>query len=141
MSDARSRGTRDVFVRAWQRYRAGAALEGVEQLIVAVAVAHPEYHALLDDPDATQRAFTAESGESNPFLHMGMHIAIEEGIATDRPAGIAAIYPLIVQAARDRHDAQHRMLDCLGAALWEAGRNGTPPDEAQYMECLKRLAK
>jgi hypothetical protein len=137
MSDT---GTREVFIRAWQKYRAGAALDGIEKLIVSVAIAHPEYHVLLDDPEAAQRSFPAEAGESNPFLHMGMHIAIEESIATDRPAGITVLYPLIVKAARDPHDAQHHMLECLGAALWEAGRHGTPPDEEKYLECLRRLA-
>lgn len=40
----------------------------------------------------------------------------------------------------DAHAAEHRMIECLAEALWEAQRAGTPPDEAAYVERLRRLA-
>ena len=132
-------GTRELFLRAWRKYRAKEELEGVERLIVAIELRHPEYHVMLDNPESVARDFSPDAGESNPFLHMGMHIAIEESVTTNRPAGIADLYRSIVRAAGDEHEAQHRIMECLGETLWEAGRSGVAPDEARYMECLRRL--
>jgi len=44
-----------------------------------------------------------------------------------------------LQKYENEHALEHAMLECLGEALWTAQRNGLPPDEAAYLECLKRL--
>jgi hypothetical protein len=36
------------------------------------------------------------------------------------------------------HDALHVLLECLGETVWQAQRTGMPPDEAAYLECLRR---
>lgn len=132
---------RQVFFRAWQHYQAQQPLEGAERLVVAAALRHPEYHALLDSPDTAQdRDYTPESGAVNPFLHLGMHIAIEEQLSVDRPAGVRGHYAAIVQRTGDEHEAQHAMMECLGEAIWRAQRSGTAPDEAAYLDCLARLS-
>ncbi|KPK47450.1 MAG: hypothetical protein AMS22_16570, partial [Thiotrichales bacterium SG8_50] len=85
--------TREVFFSAWRTYRAGQALEGVQKLVVQVALQHPEYHAMLDNAqDYADQDYTPEMGQTNPFLHMGMHIAIEEQLALDQPRGLRARY-------------------------------------------------
>lgn len=130
------RALRELFVRAWQKQRAGQPLEGVETLIVAVVRRHPEYHALLEDGDSTTRDWLPEQGESNPFLHLAMHIAIEEGLMLDEPRGVRDRYQRLRAHHPDEHELQHRMMDCLGAMLWQAGRSGQPPDTRAYLECL-----
>jgi hypothetical protein len=133
------RQLRKVFFDAWQQHRAGRQLEGVERLVVAVALRHPEYQPLLDQPDATaDRDWTPELGESNPFLHMAMHIAIEEQLAVDRPPGIRGHFTALCRAYGDDHEAQHHIMECLAESLWQAGRSGLPPDENVYLDCLKR---
>jgi len=32
------------------------------------------------------------------------------------------------------------MMECLGEMLWQSQRNGAPPDEQRYLECLDKLA-
>ena len=131
---------RRVFVEAWRRARAGEALAPLEGLIVEVVRLHPEYHPLLDHPDeAVEGEYPAELGQTNPFLHMGMHIAIREQAAADRPPGIALLYRQLAERAGDAHEADHRLMECLGQALWEAQRAGTLPDEAGYLACARRL--
>jgi hypothetical protein len=134
--------TRAVFFRAWHRYRAGQPLEGVETLIVQTALQHPEYHLFLEDPDRHRDAdFTPEQGCVNPFLHLGMHIAIEEQVSIDSPPGIRTLYADLLRHAGSAHDLQHRMMDCLGEALVLAGRQGESPDDTKYLDCLRRLAR
>jgi len=132
---------RAVFFNAWRKHGAGEPLEGAERLVVAVALRHPEYHGLLEAPEtAGGRDWFPESGESNPFLHMAMHIAIEEQLAVDRPAGIRATYDSLCRQTGDEHAAQHQAMECLGESLWQASRQGLPPDEMTYLQCLQKLA-
>jgi hypothetical protein len=107
---------------------------------VALIEQHPEYHALLErDPEALGRDWTPESGQANPFLHLGLHLAIREQVATDRPPGIAAIHRELTARLADPHEAEHRMLERLGEALWQAQRSARAPDEGAYLESLRRL--
>jgi hypothetical protein len=134
-------GLRAVFFGAWRKHRAGEPLEGIERMIVQVALRHPEYHRLLDDPDRyTDRDYPPEMGQVNPFLHMAMHIAIEESLALDEPRGIREQYQNLRARFPDEHALQHHMMDCLGEMLWQASRDNRPPDTAAYLDCLARLA-
>lgn len=130
---------RRFYGEVWRRHLAGLGLEPLERLIAGVILRHPEYHPLLEGEDAASREFLPELGESNPFLHMGMHIAIEEQLGADRPAGIRALYQALRPAFGDDHELAHHMMECLGETLWRAQRQGTMPDEAGYLECLRRL--
>ena len=102
-----------------------------------VALLHPEYHAMLDDPDSyLDRDYQPEGGDTNPFLHMSLHLAIREQLSIDQPPGICAAYANLLQAIGEEHAALHRMLDCLAEVLWRAERTGTPPDGRFYLDCL-----
>jgi hypothetical protein len=128
------------YVEAWRKHRAGELLEPLEHQLATVIEQHPEYHPLLEhDPEALGRDYAPESGHSNPFLHLGLHLAIREQVATDRPAGIAAVHLELSRRLGDAHQAEHRMLERLGEALWLSQRTGRPPDETAYLESLRRL--
>lgn len=132
---------RQMYLDAWQKHQAGALLQPLESMIAGIIALHPEYHALLEkDAQALERDFTPESGESNPFMHMGMHIAIREQLGTDRPPGIATAYKTLLLRLQDPHQVEHQMMECLGQALWEAQRNHSAPDEGAYLLCVQRLA-
>ncbi len=131
---------RRVFTEAWRKRREGLPMEPLEQLIAHIVEQHPEYHKLLGNPDAAlDKDYLPEAGETNPFLHMGMHISLQEQISTDRPAGIAGLHRRLTQRIGDPHEAEHRMMECLARMLWEAQRNNRLPDEQAYLEGLKAL--
>ena len=131
---------RQFFLNSWHKFKQNQPLEPLEALVAGVVADHPEYHGLLEAGEqAIARDYTPEDGETNPFLHMGMHITIREQVQTDRPTGIAATHQQLVIKTGDAHAAEHQMQECLGLALWEAQRNGTTPDETQYLECVKKL--
>ena len=89
-------------------------MEPLEQMIAAVVEQHPEYHSMLEDPNqALERDFTPEGGESNPFLHLSMHLGIQEQVGTNRPAGIAGVYRQLTLKCGDVHTAEHKMMECL----------------------------
>jgi hypothetical protein len=133
---------RAAFFRAWRRYRDGLPLEGVEKLVVAVALRHPEYHAMLDHPDNhAEHDYPPETGVTNPFLHMSLHIALEEQLSVDQPKGIRGLYRRLQQREYNEHEAQHRVMDCLADTLWRSRQDQDPPDERIYFECLERLLR
>lgn len=130
------------FIEAWQKRRDGRPVTALEDQIAAVVAAHPEYHALLESgDDAVARDWTPEQGETNPFLHMGMHIAIREQLSTDRPPGVRHAHAALVRKMHDEHEAEHVMLECLGETLWEAQRSGKMPDESAYLQRLQDKAR
>ena len=130
---------RQVYLNVWHKLQHDQLLEPMEALIAEVIELHPEYHALLEDGEASvQNDFTPEQGQTNPFLHMGMHIALREQADSNRPSGIQAVYQKLA-ARRGRHEAEHAMMECLGQALWQAQRDATEPDQLAYLDCLKKL--
>ena len=140
MIDGERDRMRQVFFEAWRKQQSGEAMEPLEQMISAVVVAHPEYHAALNDPDKSRaREYLPEDGASNPFLHMGMHISLLEQVSTDRPAGISELYRRLCARLGDSHEAEHQLMECLGRMLWEAQSANRMPDEAAYLDCIRRL--
>lgn len=130
---------RRAYVEAWRKRREGRPLEPLEAQIADVIEQHPEYHAMLEDEAALERDFLPEHGQSNPFLHMGLHLAVRDQVATDRPPGIRAVFTALAQRLGSGLEAEHRMIECLAEAMWNAQRTGLPPDERAYLERVRRL--
>ncbi len=127
-----------MYVDAWQKSVKSEVLSPLEAQIAAVIQEHPEYQAILEKaPQDTE--FTPEGGQTNPFLHMGLHLAIREQVATNRPAGIATVHRNLSQKSGDAHNAEHQMIDCLAETLWEAQNANSAPDEQKYLERLHSL--
>lgn len=128
------------YLDAWRKFAAHEPLEPLEAQLAAVIAEHPEYVSWLESGDPALLAdFTPEGGRENPFLHMGLHLAIREQVATDRPAGIARVYEELTRRSESAHAAEHRMIEPLAETLWEAQRSGETPDELAYLERLRRL--
>lgn len=129
---------RRMYADAWRKLCEKLPLSPLEAQIAAVVEWHPEYHAdvTADDLD---RDFTPDGGQTNPFLHMGLHLGLREQVATNRPSGIAAIHAALTAKTGDPHEAEHQMIECLAETLWEAQSQGTAPDERRYLERLNRL--
>jgi hypothetical protein len=122
----------------WRKYRDAQPLEGLEAVALQVLLAHPEYHPILDDPQRyAESDYAPEGGQLNPFLHLNLHLAIEEQLSIDQPPGIRAEFERL-RARKGEHDAKHDVLECLGEVVWQAQRNRAAPDAEAYLECLRR---
>jgi len=131
---------RRLYVEAWRKFTSRAPLEPLEAQVAAIVAEHPEYVRWLEvGEEALAAEFTPERGQANPFLHMGLHLAIREQVATNRPPGIAAIHAALAARMGDVHAAEHAMIEPLAQALWEAQRAGNLPDEQAYLERLRAL--
>ncbi|HEX7965776.1 MAG TPA: DUF1841 family protein [Gammaproteobacteria bacterium] len=130
--------TRQAFFDVWRKMQAGTPMTALETLIADVIRLHPEYHTLLDQGiEVLDKDWLPEGGETNPFLHMGMHIAIREQLSIDRPPGIKAAYAALLAKTRDVMETEHQMLECLGETLWRAQRENKMPDEQLYLRLVR----
>ena len=133
---------RRVYIDAWRKRREGLPMEPLEAQVADVIELHPEYQAALERPDAVvDRDYTPEGGQSNPFLHMGLHLAVRDQVATDRPPGIRQAFEALARRTGSSHDAEHSIIECLAEAMWDAQRSGRPPDEGKYLESVRRLGR
>ena len=139
MFDPSREQAREAFFAAWRKYCAGEPLAGIETLAIAVILLHPEYHALLAQPERYREK--DYSDESNPFLHMSLHLALEEQRSIDQPLGIAALCEKMFLKFEDRHATLHAALECLAETIWRAQRDGRPPDAGAYLSCLEEKCR
>lgn len=130
---------RRFFIEAWQKHRGKQLVSPLEDTAIRLIALHPEYHALLEGgEDALACEWTPESGEANPFLHLSLHLAIEEQLSIDQPPGLRAAFEALLARRGDRHAALHDVLECLGETMWRAQKSQSPPDGEAYVECVKR---
>ena len=129
---------RQFFFDTWRKYGSGEALSDLEKIALAVITLHPEYHALLVDTERNlDRDYAPEGGGINPFLHLSLHLALEEQLSIDQPRGLRAQFERIAAVSGSAHDAKHALLECLAETMWQAQRAGRPPDQALYLGCVE----
>lgn len=132
--------SRQMFFDAWYKHKNQQILEPLESQVVSVILMHPEYHEFLDNREENRdKEFFPEMGQTNPFLHMGLHIAIREQLSINQPAGIREKYNRLLNKHQDAHTVEHLILECLSQIIWEAQRNQSMPDNDLYLECIDKL--
>jgi len=129
---------RRFFCAVYAKAQTNQALEAIETI---ASLWINEYHAALADEAAALASMAKpEDGNSNPFLHLSMHLSITEQCSIDQPRGIRQAVELLTHRRDSLHDAHHEVMECLGQMLWESQRAGRPPDGNAYIAQVQRLA-
>ena len=132
---------REFFFNTWSQFKAQKPLTDLEQIALSIIHMHPEYQAILDaSAQFKHQEYFPEFGESNPFLHMSLHLSILEQISINQPIGIAGIYAALKTKHQNEHDAQHDILECLAESIWQAQRNKSALDDNTYLTLLLQKA-
>lgn len=132
---------REFFFETWRKFRASEPLTPLEGMALQVIQAHPEYQHVLDASERyREQEYFPEMGETNPFLHMSLHLSILEQLSIDQPPGIAAAYRALLEKHQDEMAAQHDLMDCLAETVWRAQRERAAPDAVAYLECMRQKA-
>lgn len=130
---------RQFFFDTWLKFKATQPLTDLEKMALAVIQMHAEYHATLDTPEQSmQLQYFPEQGQTNPFLHMSLHLSVMEQIAINQPIGIKDVYDKLCKKYQDTHLAQHDLMDCLAETIWQSQRNQMPLDSAHYLQLLQQ---
>ncbi len=142
MFDPTREQVREFFFETWRKYGAGEPLSAMEALALEVVLLHPEYHAVLGEPERyREQDYFPELGQTNPFLHLSLHLALEEQLSIDQPPGIAARFAALAARRGERHAATHDAIECLAEMVWRAQRERAEPDGAAYLDCLEARAR
>lgn len=133
---------RRFFLDAWRKHRERLPLQPQEEIVTEIILQHPEYHAVLEDQEGSlTREWSEVLGETNPFLHLALHLAITEQVSIDQPAGMRERYRSLLMRLGDEHQTQHRLMHCLVEALWHMQRHSHPFDTAEYLRCIDRASR
>lgn len=130
---------RQFLIDSWHKQQQQQQLTPLESMAVALIRQHPEYHDVLQQGVRyLDKDYTPEAGQVNPFLHLMMHLTLQEQLSINQPAGIVDYYKQLIEKYQSEHEAQHAMMECLSEMIMQAQRHGTAPDVQVYFHCLKQ---
>lgn len=129
---------RNQFFTAWEKHLKKSPIEPLEAQIISVIVDHPEYHEFFS---ARENQHQEISGDTNPFLHLSLHLALRDQIQTNRPVGIKTIFQTLYRKHACHLQAEHIMMACLEKILWKAQQSNQPPDEKEYLHDLTYITR
>lgn len=132
---------RQVFFDTFDKWQNQKPMTSMESILVDIFEKHPEYHFMFKDPEKYKaQEFFPELGDTNPYLHMSLHMALLEQLATNRPAGIRDIYQNLYEKYHgDEHHVQHLMMEQIASEMYAAQQGQSLPDEQKYLHALKSL--
>ena len=130
MIEQNQQALRDYYTVSWKKHREQLPLTDLERQIVEVIIEHPEYHTFIEHPQ--------ECDDKGFYLHLGLHLGLREQLNTNRPAGILTIFKTLSEKI-GAHEAEHKMMSVLEAALWEAQKNNVMPSEDEYLKALRKI--
>jgi Domain of unknown function (DUF1841) len=130
---------RRFFCTLWRKHLDASPLTPLEAMALDWILEHPEYHSELADEEAAVRAdYSVENGQTNPFLHLSMHLAVAEQVSINQPPGIKAIFEQLSHQQNSLHEAAHHIMESLGEVVWESQRTNQPPNTDRYLDSMRR---
>jgi len=129
---------REFLAKSWQKHINAQILEPLELQLALIVQKHPEYQALINDINLE---YFPEQGKTNPFLHINLHLALQDQLALDQPIGINDIYKKLIVIHSDTHEVEHMMMECIAEMIFNSQKNNTNLDQDNYLVNLKNLIK
>ena len=141
MYDVNTHDVRRYFGHVWQNRLNPLQLDALQQKALRIIEAHPEYQIYLEQVEEyLDKNWTPEQGETNPFLHLSLHLSIQEQVGIDRPFGIRAIHQKLIGMHNDNWvKAEDEMMEALVETIWQAQRHNQGLDVNAYMTRLRKL--
>ena len=129
---------REFLAKSWQKHINAQILEPLELQLALIVQKHPEYQALINDINLE---YFPEQGKTNPFLHINLHLALQDQLALDQPIGINDIYKKLIVIHSDTHEVEHMMMECIAEMIFNSQKNNSTLDQDNYLVNLKNLIK
>ena len=128
---------RSEFHRVFRAFRDDpAALRGEQFLLGRLLHQHGEWLGLFEQPEPR---LLDVPGEVNPYLHISLHVAVEQQLEADDPPATRHTLARLQRAGLDGHEARHRIMTAVAEEMAAATRNGTGFDTARFVRRLEEL--
>ena len=108
---------RKFLAEAWGKYKANQFLEPLELQLAKIIERHPEYQAIINDLDTE---YFPEQGKINPFLHINLHLSLQDQLSLDQPKGIKKIYNNLLKKMKDDHQVEHIMMEQIAEMIFNS---------------------
>ena len=122
--------------QAWKKYTRQEQLEPLELQLSKIVEQHPEYQNLIKNLDSE---YFPEQGNTNPFLHINLHLTLQDQITMDQPKGIKEIHSQLLLKIKDAHEVEHMMMEHIAEMIFNAQKNNAAFDLDVYIQALKQL--
>lgn len=127
-------------LKAFEKYQSQEILSALEQQIVSVILSHPDLKLFFSQGEKCIDFECAPFDlAQNPFFHIALHLSLFDQVNFDRPAGIKAIYEMLIKQFQNETTAQHAMMACLQQTLQTALQTRSEPDELAYLQAVRKL--
>ncbi|AGF49226.1 DUF1841 family protein [Candidatus Kinetoplastidibacterium galati] len=126
------------FIEVWNKHKLSKTLTPIEKTTIACILEHPQFYKDLDNKESIKNSYNSNFPESNPFLHLSMHLAISEQLLIDQPCGIKAAYNKLI-TSNDPHTAIHKIIKCLTLTIQYSQTHRLELDSNKYMNLIKDL--
>ena len=127
---------RQYLKQAWEKYTRQDQLEPLELQLAEIVEKHPEYHDLIKNLDSE---YFPEQGNTNPFLHINLHLTLQDQLTMDQPKGIREIHNKLLVKIQDEHEVEHMMMEHIAEMIFNAQKYNTAFDLDGYVIALKKL--
>ena len=127
---------RQYLKQAWEKYTRQDQLEPLELQLAKIVEKHPEYHDLIKNLDSE---YFPEQGNTNPFLHINLHLTLQDQLTMDQPKGIRGIHNKLLVKIKDEHEVEHLMMEHIAEMIFNAQKNKAAFDLDGYINVLKEL--
>jgi hypothetical protein len=125
------------FFDVYDKYMNNIPLSSLELIALEVIQQHKEYLPIIQQKEKyLNYQWLPESGMTNPFLHMSMHISIKEQLSINQPVGVVDYYNQLLNKYLDPMVVEHHIMDCLAEMIWYSQKNQVPFDVSIYFNCL-----
>jgi hypothetical protein len=127
---------RKFLAKSWEKYKTNQILEPLELQLANIIAKHPEYQEIINNLDTE---YFPEQGKINPFLHINLHLSLQDQLDLDQPKGVKEIYNSLLKKMKDTHQVEHIMMEYIAEMIFMSQKNNKPMDQEQYLRSLKEL--
>ena len=128
---------RQYLKQAWEKYTSQEQLEPLELQLSKIVEQHPEYQNLIKNLDSE---YFPEQGNTNPYLHINLHLTLQDQITMDQPKGIRDIHSQLIVKIKDAHEVEHMMMEHIAEMIFNAQKNNAAFDLDGYIQALKPVS-
>lgn len=129
---------RSFFIEVWNKYKLSRIMTPIEETTATWILKHPQFHNDLSNKESIKNIYNSNCQESNPFLHLSMHLTVSEQLIIDQPYGIKAVYKKLIMN-NDPHTAAHKIIKCLTLTIRNSQDQGTALDSNKYIRLIREL--
>jgi len=131
MSSSEKRRIRQI----WQSSQKDTLTQEEDKRLAKILMEHKEFHNYWESSHTGQTTKTPEG--VNPFLHVSLHLIIENQLAQNNPFQVHRFYLREIDKGVLRHQVIHRIAAIFSEILFDSLKYRKPFNREKYLQLLE----